>query len=105
MANPLEDRVWALLQQVKFPGMSRDIVSFGLVHDVAVRDGAVSLRLELTTAGADVGRSIAEEARRALESLEGVTSVDIDLQVKAPPPTRLPSASAPAPRGLLGYFR
>ena len=39
MANDLEAKVWEALKAVRFPGMSRDIVSFGFVHDVKVSGG------------------------------------------------------------------
>ena len=37
------DSIREALKAVKFPGYSRDIVSFGLVKDVAVNNGAVSV--------------------------------------------------------------
>ena len=35
---PTEEQIRAALQQVKFPGFSRDIVSFGLVESITVAD-------------------------------------------------------------------
>ena len=40
MTGKLEDAVWEALRTVRFPGMSRDIVSFGFVKGVAVDGGA-----------------------------------------------------------------
>jgi metal-sulfur cluster biosynthetic enzyme len=37
------------LQQVKYPGFSRDIVSFGLVRSAALVDGVAKVALGLTT--------------------------------------------------------
>ena len=36
---PTQEQVLDALKKVKFPGLSRDIVSFGFVHDVRVQDG------------------------------------------------------------------
>ena len=44
-----EDDIKNALKAVKYPGYSRDIVSFGLVKQVAARDGAVSVSMQLTT--------------------------------------------------------
>ena len=43
MANDFETQVWDALKTVRFPGMSRDIVSFGFVHTVKAHDGVVSV--------------------------------------------------------------
>ena len=39
MTTDLESAVWDALKAVKFPGMSRDIVSFGFVHQVQADAG------------------------------------------------------------------
>ena len=39
MSNLNEDAVLEALRKVKYPGFSRDIVSFGFVKDVAVGGG------------------------------------------------------------------
>ena len=44
-----EDDIRNALKTVKYPGYSRDILSFGLVKDIAARNGAVSVSLQLTT--------------------------------------------------------
>ena len=50
MANDLEAKVWEALKAVRFPGMSRDIVSFGFVHDVKISGGGeVEVSLQMAT--------------------------------------------------------
>ena len=51
------DLILERLRGVKYPGYSRDIVSFGLVKDVAIDGSRVSLRLLLTTADVNIPRS------------------------------------------------
>jgi ATP-binding protein involved in chromosome partitioning len=43
------DQIKDLLKQVKYPGFSRDIVSFGLVRSAGMLDGTVKVSLALTT--------------------------------------------------------
>ena len=44
-----QDAVLAVLKTVKYPGYSRDIVSFGLVKDIQIDGTAVGVLIELTT--------------------------------------------------------
>jgi ATP-binding protein involved in chromosome partitioning len=44
------DEIKEHLKQVKYPGFSRDIVSFGLVRSAALVDGTAKVSLGLTTA-------------------------------------------------------
>ena len=43
------DEIKEALKQVKYPGFSRDIVSFGLVRSAAFVDGTAKVALALTT--------------------------------------------------------
>jgi len=42
---PTQEQVVEALKKVKFPGLSRDIVSFGFVHDVEVNGGNVAFTI------------------------------------------------------------
>ena len=53
-----EDDIKNALRAVKYPGYNRDIVSFGLVKQIAANDGAVSVSMQLTTANPDVASQI-----------------------------------------------
>ncbi len=87
------------LKKVKFPGLSRDIVSFGFVRSVRVDGDAVAVEIALTTANAQAGEAVEHDARAVLEALPGVRAVTIDCAVQAP--QNAPSA-APARRALPG---
>jgi ATP-binding protein involved in chromosome partitioning len=92
-----EDQVREALRTVKYPGFSRDIVSFGLVKEIRISDGAVTVQLELATNDAAIPRTIKADADRALGSLAGVTQARVLIDVHAPPsgPTG-PNAAAGA---------
>jgi ATP-binding protein involved in chromosome partitioning len=89
--EPTEEQVREVLKTVRFPGLSRDIVSFGFVKDVSVGGGNVSLHLEVVTESKGAAEEIRRDATEKLRSLPGVSAVTIRLDVREP--------SAAAPRG------
>jgi ATP-binding protein involved in chromosome partitioning len=98
MATILESSVMEALRTVKYPGYSRDIVSFGLVKGVQIDGSAVGVLLELTTPNPEIGNQIADAAKAALrDQIEGIT--DAHVQVQVPPPTSAVSAT-PANTGV-----
>ena len=44
-----EDFIREALKQVKYPGFSRDIISFGLVKEVCIGEAETIVRLEVQT--------------------------------------------------------
>jgi len=79
----MNDQILNALKSIKYPGYSRDIVSFGLVKNVVANAGAVSLTLELTTPNQEAGRQIKEQCEQVLRALPGVNHVMVEL--KQPP--------------------
>jgi len=49
MSGPTENLILERLKAVKFPGYSRDIVSFGLVKELKVSGADVFVRLQVAT--------------------------------------------------------
>ena len=86
-----DEQILAALKGVNYPGYSRDIVSFGLVKNVAFNNGAVSVELELTTANPEVARALKAEVEAAVKAIDGVNLASV--QVKQPAPA---AAGAPA---------
>ena len=74
------------LQNVKYPGYSRDIVSFGLVKQITVKDGSVSVSITVTTPNPDVLRQLKAESEQALKALPGVKVAFVDVQHPSAPP-------------------
>ena len=87
-----EASILEALKGVKYPGYSRDIVSFGLVKQAAAASGAVSVAIELTSPNAEMAVQIKTECERALRALPGVSAVHVE--VKAAPGTAPRSAFA-----------
>ncbi len=72
------------LKQVRYPGFSRDIVSFGLVKDLSFADGTARVQLSITTADPKVPTQLKEEISSALGALEGVRDVEVEVIVQSP---------------------
>ena len=69
------------LKQVKYPGFSRDIVSFGLIRSAAFVDGTVKVSLALTTSDPKVPLQLKREVEKCLLAMPGVKATIIDLAV------------------------
>jgi len=83
-AEVTEDRVLEVLKTVRFPGLSRDIVSFGFVKDLTIGGGNVAMRLEIMTESAAAAQEIQRDATEKLRALPGVDAVTIRLEIKSP---------------------
>jgi ATP-binding protein involved in chromosome partitioning len=84
-----DEAVLAALKGVRYPGFTRDIVSFGLVRGVTVRDGQVALLLELANVREEAARQIRQDASAAVLAIPGVTGVE----ATAAPPSRASAAA------------
>ena len=78
-----QDTILNALKTVKYPGFSRDIVSFGLVKDITAAGGAVSVALQLTSPNPDAARQIKAEAEQVLKRLPGVSHVVVEVRQPA----------------------
>jgi ATP-binding protein involved in chromosome partitioning len=72
------------LKQVKYPGFSRDIVSFGLVRSAAFADGTAHVALALTTSDPKIPPHLKREVEQCLRALPGVRDVAVEIAVSAP---------------------
>ena len=75
-----EDDIKNALKAVKYPGYSRDIISFGLVQQVAAKNGAVSINMQLTGGSAEIAQQIKTESERVLKALPGVEMVYVEVK-------------------------
>jgi ATP-binding protein involved in chromosome partitioning len=68
------------LKSVKYPGYSRDVVSFGLIKQITVDGGSVNVQMAIATNNPEVGRQIEQQSEQALRALPGVTAVKVQVQ-------------------------
>ena len=78
-----EDDIKNALKTVKFPGYSRDVVSFGLIKEIAASNGAVSVTMQLTSNNPEAAAQIKVESERALRALPGVKTVYVEVRQQA----------------------
>jgi ATP-binding protein involved in chromosome partitioning len=78
-----EEQIHELLKQVAYPGYSRDIVSFGLVKQVAVQNAAVSVSIELNGGTAEIAGQIKQDAERVLRGAPGIEHVHVQVKSSA----------------------
>lgn len=77
MPNTLQARVAGALTNVRNPRVDNDVISAGMVQDLAVSaDGVVSFAFLL---GRDDPAHLVRDARRAVQEVKGVTDVKIDV--------------------------
>lgn len=80
-----ENQITDALRQVKYPGFSRDIVSFGIVKKVLLEGNEATIKMSLATRDPAVPQKIHEESLEALKSVEGLLSAQIDFDIQEPP--------------------
>jgi ATP-binding protein involved in chromosome partitioning len=90
-----EEIIRERLKSVKYPGYSRDIVSFGFVKQVAANNGAVSVSVELASAAPEVLKQIKAECENAIRSLPDVGAVHVEVKAASGPGA--PAAAAASP--------
>src|SRR5438046_7356177 len=80
-----EEQVRNALKSVKYPGFTRDIVSFGLVKAVNIDNGEVKVQLALATNDPNVPATIKNDAEKVLRGIAGVQSAKVLIDIHAPP--------------------
>jgi ATP-binding protein involved in chromosome partitioning len=80
---PSQEAIRNALKAVKYPGYSRDIVSFGLIKDITIANGAVSVAMQLTTPSPDIARQIKEDSERVLKKLPDVKRANVEVRQPA----------------------
>src|SRR5438046_1755095 len=86
-----EETVVNALKSVKYPGYSRDIVSFGLVKQAVASQGAVSVVVQLTGGNAQIAQQIQADCENALKALPDVQRVFVEVKQ----PAGQPAAAGP----------
>src|SRR5688572_22664926 len=97
------DTIKEALKQVKYPGFTRDIVSFGLIRSAAFIDGTAKVSVAITTSDPKVPIFLKGEIENCLRAQPGVKDVIIELAVsaaKAPPKPGQPGVGGTAPVGI-----
>lgn len=96
----LEQSIEDALKGVNYPGYSRDIVSFGLVKNIATANGSASIALELTTHNPEVADQLKAAVETATTTVEGIDRAMV--QIKMPPAGEAPASGQAGPNRMPG---
>lgn len=76
----IEEKIVSMLKTVYDPEIPVDIYELGLIYKIDLKDdGALDIDMTLTAPNCPAADFLVEDARLKLESIEGVTSVDIHI--------------------------
>lgn len=76
-----EESINNILRSVKYPGFSRDIVSFGLVKEIRTDHGKAYVRIELTSSNREVAETIDKDVTSVLEGEFGADKVHVEVHL------------------------
>jgi ATP-binding protein involved in chromosome partitioning len=99
---PSPQEILTELKKVKYPGFTRDIVSFGLVKDIEVGHSGVTVMLSAPSASPEIVERIVEEIRKTVATMPGVPGVKVEVERAAPAAPRM---AAPAKSPVPGVSR
>lgn len=81
------------LRAVKYPGFSRDIVSFGLVESAEVRGDEIDVKLSLAVEDPKIAQQIHRACMEVLSALPGAGKPHVLINLKKPPAASSPGAT------------
>ncbi len=93
MSGPTENLILERLKAVKFPGYSRDIVSFGLVKEVKIAGTDVFVRLEVATTNPSIPETLKRDTESILRGTAGISSTQVVIDITNPPEVAAPTQS------------
>ncbi len=95
---PSQEQVLAELAKIRDPDLGRDVVSLGMIKNLAIEpDGRVHFIFELTTPACPVRDQFQSQARELVGALPGVTAVDLKMTANVRPAFMRPQASEMIP--------
>jgi probable FeS assembly SUF system protein SufT len=84
----LEERMWDQLRTCYDPEIPVNIVDLGLIYDCTLVDGQegqrAQVKMTLTAPGCGMGQVLADDVKRKLEALPGVTEAEVEVVFDPP---------------------
>jgi len=99
---PSPNDILSELKKVKYPGFSRDIVSFGMVKDIEVASSGVTVILTAASAKPELIGEIVDGVKAAVTAMPGVPAVQVRVEQPQAAAPRAAGAGAPAHRDIPG---
>lgn len=85
-----------VLRPVQDPELQKSLVELNMIRNVQIQDGHVRLTLVLTTPACPLREFIVEDCKKAIQTLPGVGSIDIEVTAETPQQKSLPDRTGVA---------
>ncbi len=99
-ATVTKEDIYEALKSVYDPEIPVNVVDLGLVYDVQVNESDVYVQMTLTFPGCGMGPYIGQQAEWAIQELDGVEEVQIEMVFDPPWSPELISEEARAQLGI-----
>ncbi len=99
---PSPNEILSELKKVKYPGFSRDIVSFGMIKDIEVAHAGVTVILTAASAKPEIIQQIVADVKAAVAPMPGVPAVEVRIEQPPAAAPRAATAGAQARRDVPG---
>ncbi len=76
----MKDKIYEILKTIKYPGYSRDLVSFGMVREIKVENSVVHIKLFITSPKEETIKQIEAEIKKKVGELEEVKEVKVEIE-------------------------
>jgi ATP-binding protein involved in chromosome partitioning len=97
---PSPNEILSELKKIKYPGFSRDIVSFGMIKDIEVAHSGVTVMLTVASAKPEVVQKIVADVKTAVSAMRDVPAVEV--RIEQPPAAAPRAAPGATPREIPG---
>jgi ATP-binding protein involved in chromosome partitioning len=78
-----DDKILNILKKVKYPGFSRDLVSFGLIQNAEIVGKNAKVLIEVSTSDESLPAKIKNDAEKALLADDSIENTEVIVQVKS----------------------
>ena len=77
-----EEKIYNLLESIKYPGFSRDIVSFGLVKNIKILENQVVVALSISTQNQNHIDILKKDIEKVISDNTKISNVKIDIALQ-----------------------
>ncbi len=77
--DDLKTRVIEAIRTVKDPELPVNLYDLGLIYELSIEDGHLSIRMTLTTPNCPVAEQLPVQVREAAMTVDGVESAEVEL--------------------------
>jgi len=88
-----KEQVLEKLKSINYPGFNRDIVSFGMVKDIVIKDNHVNVKINISSQNEEKKQAVINDVKKELDSHFSSVEIDVTSQAASTPST--PPANAP----------